>query len=529
MQEEVKRENQQVNPQQDERGLMRRDTFEGGELLQQAETSSTAAAETAKALVQARYIMALKRPRNQDVSAQRIKQACQRPRFAQEVEYAKPIGNGTIQGPSIRFADEAIKLWGNVDIRTMTTYEDDMVRKVQIEVTDLETNVSKSQEVMVNKTIERRNPTAGREVVGKRKNKQGAWVYQIKATDDEILIKENATIAKARRNLELQLIPQDIIDEAVEIARGIRGKRDAEDPKAAKKKLLDAFGSVGVMPDELEAFLGHSLEQISNQELDSLRAVYTSIQQGESSWKDFLLDALENAKTRGQPSEATQAVHDRIKSRGKPPAQEPSSQPEAAQDENKGPQAISTPDNAPEPRTDDPPAPETLPKIDASPPPTTVIRPAETPQEAPEPEKGVNPQAEPESQPLPASPPEAGPQAASGTPGSGASSDFLGFDSQFLANPEAYTGSYRVEIGGQSGAFREMLTGAGWDYGVKHGFGRKYFKAGLSSIEARNWVEWSLTISNPENEEGDGAVDANILNVEIVSEENSKVVFSTKS
>jgi hypothetical protein len=522
----VNQENEyDVTKDTDERGLMKRDTFEGGELMQQAETSSTAAAETAKALVQARYIMALRRPRNADVSAQKIMSACKRPRFAMEVEYAKPVGGKTIHGPSIRFADEAIKLWGNVDIRTMTTYEDDMNRKILVEVTDLETNVSKSQEIIVRKTIERRTPTAGREVIGKRKNKQGAWVYLIKANDDEILNKENANIAKARRNLQLQLIPQDIIDEAVEVAQKIRGQRDAEDPKAAKKKLLSAFSGIGVMPNELETFVGHSLDQLSNTELDSLRAVYASIQQGEASWKDFLLDAIESAKTQGDPSPSSQAVHDRIKNRISKTTQNQSSAPEAVQEHDSAPDLGETITKPPEDDLGHPPPSNGSTKVDQTAsqgdPPSGSGGSAE---KARAPDQG-----QPSGQAVKDDP--GPPLDAQDSPGAGSEvqgGDFLGFDSPFLNHPERYPDTYRVEIGGQSSSFRESLLGSGWEYGVKHGFGRKYFRSGLKPVDARNWFEYILTLPNPDNEEGDGAIDAKILFVEIVSEATGEVIFTTK-
>ena len=53
---------------------------------------------------------------------------------------------------------------------------------------------------------------------------------------------------------------------------------------AARKRVVDAFHSVGVGPEDLVVYLGHKIEQTSPAELDSLRSIYTAIKEGETSW-----------------------------------------------------------------------------------------------------------------------------------------------------------------------------------------------------------------------------------------------------
>lgn len=72
------------------------------------ETAASAAAAQSKALVEARYTVAINRPRDIDAVRQALLKECSRPSFAAVARYNKPIGKGVV-GPSIRFA-EAVEM-----------------------------------------------------------------------------------------------------------------------------------------------------------------------------------------------------------------------------------------------------------------------------------------------------------------------------------------------------------------------------------------------------------------------------------
>lgn len=123
------------------------------------DTASTAVAAQAKALVEARYIMAIRRPRDMDVVRERMLKECLRPSFAAVARYTKPIGRDRSKwptGPSIRFAEAAVRNMTNITVETMTVYDDREKRIVRVTVTDLEANVPYSQDITIAKTIERR-------------------------------------------------------------------------------------------------------------------------------------------------------------------------------------------------------------------------------------------------------------------------------------------------------------------------------------------------------------------------------------
>ncbi len=249
--------------------------------------AALAVAEAAKARVQAAYVMALQRPRSEDQARARILNACRRPSFADKVEYSKPVGKSRVRGPSIRFAELALREWSNILTESFTVFENDQMRRVRIMVCDLETNASFSKEVTVTKTVERRS-AKDREVISERTNSKGETVYIVKATDEEMANKEAALISKAIRNEGLRLIPSDIIEEALATARETQRTRDAKDPAAAKKRVVDAFAGMGIQPKHLEQYLGHALDHISPAELEELRGIYQAIKDGEATWAEYM-------------------------------------------------------------------------------------------------------------------------------------------------------------------------------------------------------------------------------------------------
>ncbi len=270
---------------ENKRSLTTMNTDKGS--LMYVDPAAVAAAEAAKARIQSAYIMALQKPRDYDQARDNILRACKRPAFAEKVEFSKPIGGKSIKGPSIRFAELALREWGNILSDTQVLYEDENVRRSRVLVVDLETNASFSKEIQVIKTIERKNQ-ADREVISERKNTKGEMVYVVRATDDELHNKEAALISKALRNEGLRLIPSDIIDEAIDTAKETVRNRDKSDPDAAKKKLLDAFSEINVRPTDLEKYLKHKTDKISPKELEELRAIYRAIKDGESTWQEYV-------------------------------------------------------------------------------------------------------------------------------------------------------------------------------------------------------------------------------------------------
>lgn len=257
------------------------------ELERRQETAATALAERAKAEVQARHIMAMQNPRSVDDARVRILGHCKRSTFAKSARYAKPVGGSTIVGPSIRFVEAALQEYGNVNIDSTVVYDDADKRTVRISVADLERNISFSHDVHLEKTVERKSD-GGRRVISKRTNSYGKPVFVVEATEDELATKLGAAASKAIRTLGLRILPADIVEDAMEVAKDSAEKSAAEDPAAMRKKLADGFASLGVYPKNLAEYLGHDLDQCSPAELNELRQMWVTINDGEATWQEFI-------------------------------------------------------------------------------------------------------------------------------------------------------------------------------------------------------------------------------------------------
>ncbi len=256
------------------------------------ETAVSSSVAHAEAMVKARVLMALQRPRDWEVVRERFLRECSRPALAEIAIYRKPIGDG-ITGPSIRLAEVALRCMGNVLIRTPVVYDDADKRVVRVEVMDLESNSTYEKEITVTKRVERRKLQRNQTAISSRTNSRGEQIYIVEATDDDILNKENALVSKAMRTLGFRVFPGHLLEEGLDTVASTLQAGATKDPDAEKRKVIDAFSKQGVAAAGLSDYLGHPLDVISPAEVIELRAVYQAIKEGEGSWSD----ALEHKKS----------------------------------------------------------------------------------------------------------------------------------------------------------------------------------------------------------------------------------------
>jgi hypothetical protein len=261
------------------------------------ETASTAIAAQSKAMVESRYIMAMRNPRNWDEVRQTLIKECRRPSFAHNPSayYRKPIGQG-VEGLGIRFVEVALRCMKNVLVETNMIFEDESKEVHRVSVTDLEANITYPLDVRVSKTVERSKPNADGSYLSVRKNSYGKDVFTVLGTDDDILNKRGALISKAVRTLGLRIIPGDLCDECEEIIKHIRMDEAAKDPDAERRKIVDAFAAIGVTASDLTAYLGHDLGKCSPAQIVALRGVYGAIKDGEATWQTVMQNKVEHAQ-----------------------------------------------------------------------------------------------------------------------------------------------------------------------------------------------------------------------------------------
>lgn len=267
---------------------------ESSHTLAVVETASTAIAAQSKAMVESRYIMAMRNPRNMDQVRQDLIKECRRPSFAnnKSAYYVKPIGQG-VEGLGIRFVEVALRCMKNVLVETTMIFEDADKEVHRVSVTDLEANITYPLDVRVSKTVERSKPLDDGSYISVRKNSYGKPVYTIPGTDDDLLNKRGALISKAVRTVGLRIIPGDLCDEAEEIIKRVRLDQAAADPDAERKRLADAFLEIGVKAADLTDYLGHALDTCSPPEMVTLRGIYGAIRDGEATWQGVMANKSE--------------------------------------------------------------------------------------------------------------------------------------------------------------------------------------------------------------------------------------------
>ena len=292
-------------------GQIVRQDMGGDQLTMQAETAASAVAAQSQAVVQARYIMAMRNTRDLDDVRAKLLKECERPGFAHVARYKKPIGRGIV-GFSIRFAEAAARCMKNIESFPQILWEDDQRRIVRFTVTDLESNLTYSRDVTIDKTVERRSLKQGQVALSVRTNSEGLATYLVAATEDDVSQKQGIAESKCIRNSILRLVPGDILDECeTKIAETIANKA-AKDPDGERKQIADSFSRLGVMPSHLKQYLGHDLAGSTPAELIHLREAWSTLKSGEASWTE-LMEAKRGQAENGEKKNGLDGVTDRLK------------------------------------------------------------------------------------------------------------------------------------------------------------------------------------------------------------------------
>lgn len=297
------------------------ETHEQGFGVQRAGRSDVAVetqAAKARALVQARFIMAMERPRKWDDVRTKLLKECERFRFAEEATYeVENRGSGL----SIRFAESAVRLMGNASVEAVTLMDSENERTIRITAIDLETNADFSQEVTVEKSVERYSD-AGRLVLRKRVTSKGKTIFIVRATAEEVLGLVNREIARVSRGLVLKLIPADIKEDCWDAIQKTVQAGVKADPDAERKRVLDGFAKLNIMPSEIEGFLGHDVAGCTPAEIVELKRLWLGVRDGEVDFR-AAVEARKAARAgtpAAEPKSRTDAMAAAVGASGKAPA-----------------------------------------------------------------------------------------------------------------------------------------------------------------------------------------------------------------
>lgn len=265
-----------------------------------AQTDALVAAS--RAMTEARWVMAMRNPRNLFDVRSKIIDECKRPGFADVATYARPVGKEQdeqgnwvdtfAEGLSIRFAEVAMRCAGNMQCKATTIYDDAQSRMITVSAVDYETNATWDIDITVAKTVERKKLKKNQKPIGERVNSYGDRVFIVQASDGEVATKAAAEVSKASRTAILRLIPGEIQDEAFVLCKKIAADREAKDPKLGIKRMLDAFAEFGIRPSEIETWLGKPVEAALRPDFLALNKIISSIREGELVWADVLTERI---------------------------------------------------------------------------------------------------------------------------------------------------------------------------------------------------------------------------------------------
>lgn len=199
-------------------------------------------------------------PRSLQAAISEFKESCKIIEFAQTAFYAVP-NRGS--GPSIRFAEEAARCYGNFLYGHKELSRSNGRSVVEVFAWDMEKNNESTRQITIEHIVDIKGG--------------GTKVLKDQADIDNRI----ANVAsKQMRGRILAILPKGLIQIGIAEAKKTLAGDNSEPMSARIQKMTDAFGQFSVTNKHLEAFIGHSLDNVTNDEFVDLLGAYTAIKEG---------------------------------------------------------------------------------------------------------------------------------------------------------------------------------------------------------------------------------------------------------
>jgi Membrane protein involved in colicin uptake len=238
--------------------------------------AGTIAIESERAIAdsQVKMLMAQRFPRDEAAAFARAMEACQRPSLAAVAFYSYPRGGESISGPSIRLAEELARCWGRIEYGIRELARNEESSEMQAYAIDLENLVYVTKNFTVRHVRDRKS--------GK-----------VSLTDERDIYELTANQGSRRvRACIMAVLPPDLKDAAVEQCRKTIAEGSGNVPIGDRiKRMVLAFGKLGVSDELLVKRLGHRLDQTTPDELADLHGIYSSIKDGVTKIDDWFGDS----------------------------------------------------------------------------------------------------------------------------------------------------------------------------------------------------------------------------------------------
>ena len=241
--------------------------MQGGVMAQMDKINQgTVAIEASRAIAEAqgKLVIAKRFPRNEVEAYAKAMEACQRPTMAAKAFYSFPRGGQTVEGPTIRFAEELARCWGNIDYGIKELSQDDGKSEMQAYAWDLETNAQSVQNFT--------NP---------HQREQGKKMVNLTSQRD--IYENNTNMATRRlRSRILAILPSWFVEDAIEECKKTLAGRNDTPLIDRVKKMVVAFAKIGVTQEQIEKRLKKKIDTMNADDFVEYTGIYNAIKQGES-------------------------------------------------------------------------------------------------------------------------------------------------------------------------------------------------------------------------------------------------------
>ena len=252
--------------------------MQGGVMAQMDKINQgTVAIEASRAIAEAqgKLVIAKRFPRNEVEAYAKAMEACQRPTMAAKAFYSFPRGGQTVEGPTIRFAEELARCWGNIDYGIKELSQDDGKSEMQAYAWDLETNAQSVQNFT--------NPHKR-----EKTDRKTRTVVMENLTSHRDIYENNANMATRRlRSRILAILPSWFVEDAIEECKKTLAGRNDTPLIDRVKKMVVAFAKIGVTQEQIEKRLKKKIDTMNADDFVEYTGIYNAIKQGESKIADW--------------------------------------------------------------------------------------------------------------------------------------------------------------------------------------------------------------------------------------------------
>lgn len=235
----------------------------------QNESSNTGsiAIEQQRAIAEARGQIQLAKmfPRSNSEALSELVEACKNWDFAKSAFYSVP-NRGS--GPSIRFAEEVARCYGNFEYGHRELSRSKGKSEIEVYAWDKEKNNYSKRQITVEHILD---------FTDKRTRQKKTRPLVDQADIDNRI----ANVAsKQMRGRILAIVPKTFVEMGLAECRKTLAGNNTQSMNEKISQMVVEFGEFGVRPDQITAYIGHNVDDCSVDDLTELFGVFNAIKQG---------------------------------------------------------------------------------------------------------------------------------------------------------------------------------------------------------------------------------------------------------